>query len=417
MAVISPSIFDPLNRYVGVRLQQGVPVADRDWNELEDTLKFEQRAFLKWFIGNGIPEGSNAFRIIGSGLTNDFTVSAGGTGSDGLSAGRCLVDGMSVFITNDFTFTTQPLHVSQAGSIAEAAKLGVPRIEMPAPVAGTLVVYLDVWERLVTPAEDPGLVLPGLGTESCARVKREVVVRVRSGTNLPGFGELDFLPNHSYYALANLTRRTGDPLINGSDVSDRRQTRMTMAALEGRLRLLEQLILIPTFDSSPNQFTPKLGPPGTNVTLLGNNFNVSSPVVRFGSTPATIVGTPTNTQIVAIVPAMAAGGVQVSIQTIGGTVVSDDTFTVTPPPSPTFDPSPNQFTPKLGPPGTNVTLFGNNFNVPSLTVRFGATTAAIVSSTAAQIVVTVPAMPTGGNTITVQTNGGSVTSIDLFTIT
>jgi hypothetical protein len=419
MAVISPNSFDPLKRYVGVRLQQGVPIADRDWNELEDTLKFEQRAFLRWFIGNGIPEGSNAFQIIGSGLTNDFTISVGGGGSDGLSAGRCLVDGMSVFITSDFTFASQPLHVSQAGSTALAAALGVPRIDMPAPEAGTLAAYLDVWERLVTPAEDPSLVLPGLGTESCARVKRELAVRVRSGTTSPILGDANFLPSHSYYLLATIARRNGDPLINAADVGDRRQTRLTMAALEQRMRILERLVLIPVFAPSPNQFSPKIGAPGVNVvTLFGSNFNVSPPLVQFGATKAVVVSF-TATQIVATVPVTPAGAVKITVQTSGGTVTSDDNFTILAPPPPTpptFAASPNQFTPKVGAAGTNVTLFGSNLNVGTPAVRFGAVNATVVSFTPTQIVTTVPAMACVATKITVQTTSGTVISDDNFTV-
>ncbi len=59
MAVITKDTFDPLHRYVGVRLQQGVPIVDADWNEMEDVRKFELRAYLKWFVGNGIPEGND----------------------------------------------------------------------------------------------------------------------------------------------------------------------------------------------------------------------------------------------------------------------------------------------------------------------------------------------------------------------
>jgi hypothetical protein len=47
MATMTPSTFDPLLRYVNVRLQQGVPLVDADLNELDDVRKFELRAFLK----------------------------------------------------------------------------------------------------------------------------------------------------------------------------------------------------------------------------------------------------------------------------------------------------------------------------------------------------------------------------------
>src|SRR5215510_12925624 len=63
MAVITSDTFDPLRAYSGVRLQQGAPLVDADWNEAHDVRKFEVQAFLKWFVGNGVPEGNDGFRI------------------------------------------------------------------------------------------------------------------------------------------------------------------------------------------------------------------------------------------------------------------------------------------------------------------------------------------------------------------
>src|SRR5947208_16801599 len=77
MAVITPNTFDALRRYVSVRLQQGVPIVDADWNEKEDIRRFEVRAFLKWFVGSGVPSCNNGFSIVGAGVANDFTISAG----------------------------------------------------------------------------------------------------------------------------------------------------------------------------------------------------------------------------------------------------------------------------------------------------------------------------------------------------
>src|SRR5215207_4039206 len=52
-----------MKHYVGVRLQQGVPIVDADWNELEDIRRYELQAFLKWFVGDGVPAGNDGFRI------------------------------------------------------------------------------------------------------------------------------------------------------------------------------------------------------------------------------------------------------------------------------------------------------------------------------------------------------------------
>src|SRR3954469_23422188 len=63
MGSFSRDTFNRLKHYVGVRLQQGVPLIDADWNELEDIRKFELQAFLKWFVGDGVPAGNDGFRI------------------------------------------------------------------------------------------------------------------------------------------------------------------------------------------------------------------------------------------------------------------------------------------------------------------------------------------------------------------
>src|SRR6266536_4512292 len=159
MAVMTDDTFDALRRYVGVRLQQGVPIADSDWNEIDDVHEFGLRAPTKWFVGDGVPEGTNGFRIEGTGLSNDFFIGSGITGMvNGLSnIGRYLADGLNVTISADVRFTGQQLHIGQPGALALALALGVPPIQaMPAPAPNSSVtVYLDTWERLVTVKEDP----------------------------------------------------------------------------------------------------------------------------------------------------------------------------------------------------------------------------------------------------------------------
>jgi Family of unknown function (DUF6519) len=237
MAVITPDTFDPLRSYIGVRLQQGVPLVDADWNEAHDVRKFEVQAFLKWFVGNGVPEGNDGFRIAGldPAVVRDFVirrgVSAAPTGTSGVErglrhVGRCLVDGMDVLIAEDLNFRAQPLHVSRGtGATARATALGVPTIAEVPNVTGTVVVYLDVWERLVTPTEDPHLVHSGLGVESCARLKREWVVRTRAGSSVPAPGDADSIAGHSYYTLATIAHQAGVP-ITSEAIADQRERRL-----------------------------------------------------------------------------------------------------------------------------------------------------------------------------------------------
>lgn len=74
----SRNTFDKLKHYVGVRLQQGVPIVDADWNELEDIRKYELETFLKWFVGNGIPLGNDGFKIEQSNKVGDIRLSVSG---------------------------------------------------------------------------------------------------------------------------------------------------------------------------------------------------------------------------------------------------------------------------------------------------------------------------------------------------
>ena len=77
--------FDPDKRYVGIRLQQGVPLLDRDWNEFEDIRRYEELMLRKWYVGNGSPD--NGFEISAvEPPANDFKI----------AAGRCIVDGFDV---------------------------------------------------------------------------------------------------------------------------------------------------------------------------------------------------------------------------------------------------------------------------------------------------------------------------------
>lgn len=244
MAVISKDTFAALKRYSSVRLQQGVPIADADWNEQDDIRKFELRSHIKWFVGEGVPAGRDgSFKIQGKGTDGDFLIGSGVTGTPDPSGlgevGRCLVGGVEVLIDADIQFAKQPLHeaVDTKGDLAKA--WGVPSILALKPAAAGVTVatvYLDVWARLVTPTEAPSLILPGLGTESCARLKREWAVRIRDGkTVVPQPKDPDYLDGHSYYALAFIARNSTDAVVNPGDVTDKRQIGRGLSALDGRL--------------------------------------------------------------------------------------------------------------------------------------------------------------------------------------
>ncbi|MBV7328171.1 hypothetical protein KFU94_07900 [Chloroflexi bacterium TSY] len=209
MGNFSRDTFDKLKHYVSVRLQQGVPIVDADWNEAFDIRKYELQAFLKWFVGNGVPEGNNGFAIVPAiSVGNDFIITGGDGTTDG--AGRCLVEGWDVIIEDDLQYSEQPLYNNDVLATGWGVQ---PVLPLTTPEADrTDTVYLDVWEREVDGAEDPDhLINPAIGIETSVRLKREWVVRVTEDAIAPPNPPTE---GHVFYPLASLTRTAGeDPIL------------------------------------------------------------------------------------------------------------------------------------------------------------------------------------------------------------
>ena len=223
MSSFSRDTFDKLKHYVGVRLKQGVPLVDADWNEQEDIRKYELQAFLKWFVGNGVPKGNDGFCIEAIPAENDFWIKGGDGTPEG--AGRCLVEGWDAINESNLKYTAQPLF----NNPALAAKWGVDPVQpLTTPTTSrNYTVYLDVWEREVDAQENDNLVNPAIGIETCVRLKREWVVRVAKGTTSP-----EPPRDHVFYPLARLRRKGGEAMIGPEDITDLRTTSLNMAALE-----------------------------------------------------------------------------------------------------------------------------------------------------------------------------------------
>ncbi len=215
MGDYSRDTFDKLKHYVGVRLQQGVPLIDADWNEMEDIRKDQLRLFLELYIGDGIPRGNDGFALQPrAGTQHDFTIEGGSGGNPGI----CLVKGMDVRNQNDTHYTAQLLF-DNAGLAQKWGVAPLATLTLPSSGTRTDLVYIDAWEREVGSQEDATLVNPAIGMETCVRTKREWVVRVAEGTtSLPALPE-----GHAFYTLAVLTRRAGQPVIAQADFADKRR--------------------------------------------------------------------------------------------------------------------------------------------------------------------------------------------------
>ena len=171
--------FAKVRHYVGVRLKQGVPFVDADFNESDSLRRYELRNFLRWFVGNGVPYQNDGFRIQASSVANDVMISGGNGTPEG--AGRCIVDGLEILNEATIAFSAQ-----EFANAARAAAAGVPVVTLPTTPAGprTDIYYLDVLEREITSTEagHGDIVDPRIGIEAARRIRREWAVRVVDAT-------------------------------------------------------------------------------------------------------------------------------------------------------------------------------------------------------------------------------------------
>lgn len=389
--------------YVGLHIQQGVPLLDRDLNLLQDLITATVRSVISRYIGNGAAAGADGFAIqplAAPQNVQSFNISAGTA-----PPGTALVGGIEVSIPADVTYQAQ-------SSVA----LTTPTAAQPNPRPD--LVYLDVSLIEVDGTTDTDLNnTQDIGIETSARLKPVWVVQVAENVPIPAAP-----PGHVYYPLAQLMRPLNVATIDATMITDLRQQRLTVSAMERRLRLAERLVIFPAFAPLGAQFFPKAGGPGQTVNLNGHNFNLGTVTVIINGVVAPLSANPTATAlIITVPPGLAAGGTNITVSTDGGSVTSDDSFTVQtpppPPPAPVFAAPGGQFSPKQGSANQAVMLSGTNFDQPGLTVTIGGTACPLTGTpTANQIPINLPVGPAGKLPFTVVTAGGSATSTDLFMI-
>ncbi|NEM96415.1 IPT/TIG domain-containing protein [Pontibacter burrus] len=151
-----------------------------------------------------------------------------------------------------------------------------------------------------------------------------------------------------------------------------------------------------------HSFTPAAGPVNTTVTIKGINFTGAT-LVYFGSGTTTNFTVVSDTEIKAVVPALASTGI-VQVRTPNGRANSSGYFTVSGAPAIT------SFTPISGPVGTEIIITGENFTGTNrVYVGSGNTTTGFTVVSDTQLKVIVPATASNGSLI-VRTANGQVTS-------
>jgi len=206
MGNFSRSTFDPLKNYVGVRLQQGVPVLDADWNELNDVTRQELYDTFSLTFTDGIQPHGFDLEVSGRQEPNDL----------GVLAGAALIQGRTIRLRNNVHYSTQPW--TDPKRAAHDGVAVIPPLTTPTGSAHTPprtdIVYLDVWDREVGSTEDTNLINPAIGVETCVRIKREAAVRVAEGT-----ATLPSAPTgHVFLPLALLHRPVNQAAI--TDIED-----------------------------------------------------------------------------------------------------------------------------------------------------------------------------------------------------
>jgi hypothetical protein len=162
-----PSV-DGRHHYVGVLHQQGRVWLDSDWNaDILQRLGRAQRETADVVGVCGVPAPGSAFRVSpnpdATAAPDDFRIE-GGEGA----AGRCYVHGVLCQLDASTSYLSQP------------DLLDPPRIPVPTSGSDVLgVVYLEVWQRLITHLEDDTLREVALGgPDTATRLRTVAQVRV-----------------------------------------------------------------------------------------------------------------------------------------------------------------------------------------------------------------------------------------------
>lgn len=374
--------------YVGVRIEQGVPVLDRDLNLLGDVIAASVREVVDRYLGSGTAPNDNGFAILANGSSNNFT----------LTAGSYLVGGLHVTNTANRLYTSQP----------NVAVLTTPPVGVTRPD----VVYLDVWLTEVDELEDTSLANDvDVRMRTSVRVRPAWAVRVAENTTqLPAAA-----PGHAHALLARLQRITDR--IQPSMVQDQRTRSLNLADSLRRLNVLENA-LKPTLVTG-EQFSAPNSYVGRVVYLNGHALNVGNVQVTLSSTDgtqkqATLASPALFNQLAILIPDGITGTCRVTVTTDLGSVTTTDTLYVYGPPS--FKVAPGQFSPSSTySTGIQVTLYGNHFDGPNPKVFFGgvqaATPTVVGTGAASQLKVLVPNLAPGNYYLSVKTDVSATSAV------
>ena len=214
--------FRPEKGYVGVRLQQGVPLLDRDWNELEDIRRYQEMMLRKLYLGDGTP--NDGFKISAfDPPKNDIKI----------SQGRLLVDGLEV--------------VNEPGWPDYKESYGENKLTRPRLGSRKYAIYLDAWVEEVLEPDDEALGNPqDVDMETCIRHRHRWNILVDEGSD--GISNED---GHHCYKLAEITRHANRGTVIEADIKDLRSNWQSLDVVQKRLRSHINSVLKGNLPSEP----------------------------------------------------------------------------------------------------------------------------------------------------------------------
>ncbi|MFE7836527.1 DUF6519 domain-containing protein [Streptomyces sp. NPDC057474] len=173
--------FDALRDHSGVVMQQGRLLLDSDWNEFVSIVDRRLRAAAADLGTPGVVEGFSGVAVVPRTTPDAFKITAP-VEADGLNIGRgrMYVDGL--LAENHGTGDGTVLDPLLAGPVRPQDTPYDRQPYLPTqrqlPSDGTHLVYLDVWQREVTPLQAPDLIEEAVGVDTTARTQTVWQVRV-----------------------------------------------------------------------------------------------------------------------------------------------------------------------------------------------------------------------------------------------
>lgn len=216
--------FSEAKRYMNLLHQQGRGIWNVDMNELMDVDLTRTRRLAIDLYGFKTAIG-DAFKCVGTGAANDFTVKGGG--GTLATALRFYLQGYPCLIVSDTTYSGQnaALNDSLATAPAALSAPGAPRTDE---------VYLDVSLKEVDGVSDAPLIPPTLVDSVTRRLRLITEVKVAVG---PSTTPADFVDGggvqHYTVKLATLSRFAAQAAINAPDLVDARTVALSGAVTGG----------------------------------------------------------------------------------------------------------------------------------------------------------------------------------------